>query len=399
MYNNIIKNALRNMISEERTPGIEDTKKVTKKSGDSNKEYYKEVESKYKDYDKEIREDEDETVKFNATDKQKEYHDEMEIRNGQEMLKYDNEPNEKFKERATKALTGDSTMGNKTYTGKWNPETGEGNGNTEPVWGASDAKFGEKLLNTAKASQKKRDDAAQSMTQFGDDIEIHKNQKTTKGASRKHAFESVHNTKNKINESSELGAGYTHFAIDKSSNKIVDGWDYKGVDKEEIKDWVKIDLQDNFPDRKPSEFKVVTRGFLERTMDPTDTNNWYKITETKEVVKENTGMKRLRFKNEFGGEDKAMKLIPENYKQDNKEFEMTDGNETYRVRWEGTVNEGTAIVLHAENQKMINEDIEKMKKLWGFNSKDTLGTLKPKDRLQENEEFKTIYGKTKNFLK
>lgn len=313
MYNKIIKQALRDVISEEKTPGIDNTKSVTKQSGDSNKEYYKDVESKMDGYDKDVREDEDETVKFNADDKQKEYHDEMEIRNGQEMIRYDQEPSKRYKERAEMALRGDSTMGNKTHTGKWNPETGEGNGNTEPVWGASDKDFGNKLINTAKASQKKRNDATPAMTQFGDDIEMNKSQKGTKGANSKYAFE--------------------------------------GEEK------------------------------------------------NKQVVKENTRMKRLRFDNEFGGADKAMKLIPEHFKVDDKEFEMTDGNETYRVRWEGSVTEGTSVILKAENKKMVNEDIEKMKKLWDFKSKDTLGTLKAKDRMNENEEFGKIMGKSKNLLK
>lgn len=402
MYNKIIKKALNDMISEDKVPGITTTKKVSDENGKFNKANQKEVAAKMKEYDKGSKPDEldkDVVNKVNATDDQKKYHDQMEIRNGQEMLKYDHEPSKRFKERAEMALKGDKLMGNKVHTGKWNPETGEGNGNTESTWGGSDDNFGEKLVNTAKAAHKQRNDATGTIKQFGDDIEVIEDGGKSRGASRKSAFESVHNKKNVINESSELGAGYTHFAIDKATNKIVDGWDYGDTDKEDIKDWVKMDLQDNFPDRKPSEFKVVTRGFLARTMDPTDTNNWYKITENKEVVKEDTKMKRLRFKNEFGGADKALKLIPENYKVNEKQFEMTDGNETYMVRWEGSLTEGEAVILKAENQKMINEDMDKMKKLWNFNSKDTLGTLKPKDRMYENKEFSNVMNKSKDLLK
>jgi hypothetical protein len=85
-----------------------------------------------------------------------------------------------------------------------------------------------------------------------------------------------------IKESSdELGAGYTHFLIDKSNNKIVNGWDYSDTDKDEIPSWVKIDIKDQFPDRKPSEFKLVTRNFLVRNnMKPSDINNWLKTGES-----------------------------------------------------------------------------------------------------------------------
>ena len=318
MNNKIIKEALKKLVSEEKTPGISNTKKVQDESGKFNKAAQKEMGSKMKEYDKGAKKselDEKQMNKVNADDDQKKYHDEMEIRNGQEMIKYDQEPSKRYKERAEMALKGHATMGNAVKTGKWNPETGEGNGNTEAVWGASDDKFGEKLINTAKAAQKKRDEATPALTQFGDDIEANTKTTKTKGAARKYAFEGEQNKEAQpINEN------------------------------------------------KPA-------------------------------------MKRLRFKNEFGGPEKAVKLIPEHYKVDEKEFEMTDGNETYRVRWEGTLTEGEAVILSAKNQKLINEDMEKMKKLWGFKSQDTLGKLKPEQRANENKEFTNIWGKTKDLLK
>lgn len=74
-----------------------------------------------------------------------------------------------------------------------------------------------------------------------------------------------------------LGKGYTHFALLKSNNKIVDGWDYKGKETDEIKYWSKIDLNNNFPDNKTNDFKVVSRQFLvKNNIDPTDTNYWLK---------------------------------------------------------------------------------------------------------------------------
>ena len=45
-------------------------------------------------------------------------------------------------------------------------------------------------------------------------------------------------------------------------------------------------------------------------------------------------MKRLTFKKPFNGVNNALNLIPESYRVDNKVFEMTDGEESYRVRWE-----------------------------------------------------------------
>jgi hypothetical protein len=90
-----------------------------------------------------------------------------------------------------------------------------------------------------------------------------------------------------VKEDSDLGAGYTHFAIFKADGKIADGWDYTGVDNDEIKYYTKLDIIDNFPEHKVSDFKVVTKKFLEKNgINPSDTNNWYKPTmnETMDVA-------------------------------------------------------------------------------------------------------------------
>jgi hypothetical protein len=69
----------------------------------------------------------------------------------------------------------------------------------------------------------------------------------------------------------------THFAIDKSTGKIVRGWDYKGVDNPSIAYYTKEDLKDQYPNRKPTDFSVLTRSTLEkRGINVEDTNNWLK---------------------------------------------------------------------------------------------------------------------------
>lgn len=82
-----------------------------------------------------------------------------------------------------------------------------------------------------------------------------------------------------VKEDSDLGADYTHFAIFKADGKIVDGWDYTGIENDDIKYYTKLDLTDNFPEHKISEFKIVTRKFLEKNgINPSDSNNWFKPT-------------------------------------------------------------------------------------------------------------------------
>jgi len=121
-----------------------------------------------------------------------------------------------------------------------------------------------------------------------------------------------------------------------------------------------------------------------------------KNNDNKPKIKES--MKRLKFKTEFNGLGNALKLIPETYKVDKKEFEMTDGNESYRIRWEGNLSEGKAIVLTAADKNLVNEDISRMKALFGYKSQDTLGLVKGNSRINENKVFGDIWNKSRVLL-
>jgi hypothetical protein len=109
---------------------------------------------------------------------------------------------------------------------------------------------------------------------FGEDIV----DETTTAASSG-AFVGPMNTepiKRNINVVTEsINRKYTHFAILKSNNKIVDGWDYKGVDIDDIKYYSKLDLKDNFPERKLSDFSIVGKNnLIKKGIDPFNLANW-----------------------------------------------------------------------------------------------------------------------------
>ena len=79
-----------------------------------------------------------------------------------------------------------------------------------------------------------------------------------------------------IRESSEEG-NYTHFAVNKNTNMIVNGWDYSGYDPTELRqfkrDYFFDDLRDY--DLNPKDYTIVTRAYLERQgIDPNDQSNW-----------------------------------------------------------------------------------------------------------------------------
>lgn len=69
---------------------------------------------------------------------------------------------------------------------------------------------------------------------------------------------------------------YTHFAVNKKTNLIVNGWDYRGCDADELKQFKKdyfiVDLVDN--DFNPKEYKILTRqGCLKQGINPDDEMN------------------------------------------------------------------------------------------------------------------------------
>lgn len=69
---------------------------------------------------------------------------------------------------------------------------------------------------------------------------------------------------------------YSYFAISKRTNKIVDGWEIVD-DVESLKYYAKIDLKDNYPDNKVSDFKILSAKELKsKNIDPYNWDNWRK---------------------------------------------------------------------------------------------------------------------------
>ena len=72
---------------------------------------------------------------------------------------------------------------------------------------------------------------------------------------------------------------------------------------------------------------------------------------------------------------KLVDKLPERVKVDETVFAVTDGENEYRLIWEGS-EDGEAIITHEKNNNTINENIKKMKHLWEFKSSDTASTNK-----------------------
>jgi hypothetical protein len=107
-------------------------------------------------------------------------------------------------------------------------------------------------------------------------------------------------------------------------------------------------------------------------------------------------MKRVTFKTEFKSLDEALTKVPSVLKEDMNVFEMTDGNKTIKVRWEGSLTEGIAVAVKGKDEKLISEDMKHMQHLMGYKSENTLGAVKGNARIDENETFKSLMSKVSN---
>jgi hypothetical protein len=304
----------------------------------------------------------------------------MEDMNGQEMVEYDRKPNEMYSKRAEEAIAGSSTMGN-------NPEWA----NVVPKQqGFTGPEFGKNLVKAIKASHKKRVDATDSLISFGDDIEtVPKNYAPMSRFSALNENEDKKDDPDDMEDTDASGDDYektNREVANENENSLnenfnIGGFTYTKIIKPKGNEYLKYktgyrNLWDRISEKEYNEAK-----------NKKDDNN------KKQTQKES--MKRLKFKQEFNGVGNALKMIPESYRVDNKVFEMTDGNESYTMRWEGTLSEGRAVVLTASDKTMINEDMQKMKHLMGYKSQDTLGLVKGKSRIEENATFGKIWDKTK----
>jgi len=436
--NKIKKYLTTKFISEETTPGISVTASARKKSGESNKKGVKDIDKNLSDYEKSLEKGMETTKtpnKFNYEDKFEEtYHNEMEIMNGQEMVQYDSKPSALFSERAEEAIVGSSRMGNNP---EWANVMPEQQGFVGPD-------FGKNLVKNIKASVEKRNDQTPTLNLRGRDIQAD----IKDSGNRPYALQENNNNnknnnnmeKNKVNELTKgfvnkvrdaavdkrdntpsedpftknrlsLGirnlGGYMNPEIkayveklggeiseDSKSGQIVIKFHSEGgnanyifilitADRAEFKNGALTDLNQNVQRLLPKLIKKIQDDFNSQN------DNQSEIKES---------MKRLKFKNPFNGVGNALKMIPESYRVDNKQFEMTDGNESYKIRWEGNLTEGRAVVLMASDKNLVNEDMAHMKHLMGYKSNETLGLVKGKSRIDENAVFGDIYNKTKALL-
>ena len=417
---NILDNYQSLIEAEAAHPRATVTNNILKKNKTVNQDYYDETKKKLEDYDKAAREETNDAITppattIEANNGTERYHDEIEASEDNLDLTYDVlNLSDSFKKRVKMAIEGDALMGNSP---DW--------ANVVPAQaGFTGPNFGKNLLKIKKdrvkdISQTPVKDGGVNGKQLGvteKETAVAKfagNQKGIKtqfSINKKDATSESTTGKKTINEAlTEKGIETVKKWVAETDARttavrLVDQVLRKkiGLSSSDLADTAIFasgldDIEELLEQGNYQEAYTVAKDTAEQMLEDEGAGGLFdenKKNDNKKAIKEST-MKRLKFKSPFNGKDKAIDLIPESYKTDKKVFEMTDGNQSYQIRWEGDATKGNAVVLKEANQMFINEDMSKIKHLMNYNSKDTLGVVTGKQRVDENEVFVTTMSKAK----
>ena len=117
----------------------------------------------------------------------------------------------------------------------------------------------------------------------------------------------------------------------------------------------------------------------------------------KETIGESKTIDKLKFKKtEFMSENHALSKVPDSYKVNNRRFMMEDceGNR-YIIEWDDKKPNVTKCV----NEKKVNEELNKIKSLYGYNSKDFFKNTTVKSRVNESTEFSNMLDRARKLMK
>ena len=124
--------------------------------------------------------------------------------------------------------------------------------------------------------------------------------------------------------------------------------------------------------------------------------NKNEVEKQRETMGESKKIKMLTFKNtQFISEGHMMSRIPDEYKTEGNRFVMKDSADNqYLVEW----HSNEPMVTKKPNMKLVNEQKERMKQLWGYKSAEAK-TSTSSFRIQEDREFADMVKKAREARK
>ena len=122
------------------------------------------------------------------------------------------------------------------------------------------------------------------------------------------------------------------------------------------------------------------------------------VGDSEKTIGESKKMKRLTFKRtEFLGEEHMLSMVPDEFKTSGNKFVMKDGKgNSYMVEWKEN-NKNT--VTKMLNEEKVNAEMDRIKNLFGYVSKEYFSNTTAKSRLNEESKFPDMLNRARELMK
>ncbi len=150
------------------------------------------------------------------------------------------------------------------------------------------------------------------------------------------------------------------------------------------------DIADHAKESKKEKDRSKTDGLVSSKYKKETEENSDTMFESKKISK-------LQFKHtQFLSEGHMLSKVPDEYKVEGKRFIMKDtADNEYLVEW--TAKQPN--VTKKLNKTQVNEEMNRIKALYGYKSKDYFTTTNPQSRMNENKEFSDMINKARQLMK
>lgn len=150
------------------------------------------------------------------------------------------------------------------------------------------------------------------------------------------------------------------------------------------------DIADHAKEAKKEKDKSKTDGLVSSKYKDETEKNSDTMFESKKITK-------LQFKHtQFLSEGHMLSKVPDELKVEGKRFIMKDtADNEYLVEW----TDKEPNVTKKLNKTQVNEEMKRIKSLYGYKSKDYFTTTNSQSRMNENKEFSDMLNKARKLMK
>ena len=149
------------------------------------------------------------------------------------------------------------------------------------------------------------------------------------------------------------------------------------------------DIADHAKEAKKEKDKSKTDGLV--------SSKYKKETEENSDTMFESKISKIQFKHtQFLSEGHMLSKVPDEFKVEGKRFIMKDtADNEYLVEW----TDKKPNVTKKINKTQVNEEMNRIKALYGYKSKDYFTTTNPQSRVNENKEFSDMINKARQLMK